>query len=206
MEMVQGLSMVRAPYIIEEGKNGQQTHDLFARLLKDRIVFITGEIGDDLADVIVAQLLFLEAQDRDSDINMYINSNGGGLNAMYAIYDTMNYINPDIVTIGYGRCMSAASFLLSAGTPGKRYALPNINIMIHELSGGAGGKFHDIRSTYKHVNRLYEKMAKDFSDLTGQKLKKVKEDMRVDNYLNAEEATKYGKKGIIDHVQVGRNG
>jgi len=193
--------MSRTPYIIEKVGKGERNHELFARLLKDRIVFITGSIDSDSADSVVAQLLFLESQDSESDINMYINSPGGELSAMYALFDTMNYINPDIATIGYGQCMSAGSFLLASGARGKRYALPNTNIMIHELSGGATGKFHDVRSTFAHINELYEKMSRDFSKLTNQVLEKVQEDMRVDSYLTAEEAKEYGEYGIIDHIQ-----
>lgn len=197
-------SVNRVPYVIEKDGQQEKNHDLFSRLLKDRIIFINGPVTSELADSVVAQLLFLESQDQTSDINIYINTRGGEIDAMYAMFDTMNYIKPDIATIGYGCCMSAGSFLLAAGTRGKRHALVNTNIMIHELSGGAGGKFHDVRSTYAHVNSLYEKMAKDFSDLTGQSVKKIKEDMRVDNYLTAEEAKSYGKYGIIDFVQTKR--
>jgi len=193
--------MSRVPYVIEEDGRGEKNHDLFARLLKDRIIFVTGEVTTDMADAVIAQLLFLDSRDPNSDINMYINTPGGELDAMYAMFDTMNYIKPDVVTIGYGRCMSAGSFLLAAGTRGKRHALKNTNIMIHELSGGTGGKFHNIRSTYAHVNSLYERMTRDFADLTGQSLKKIQEDMRVDNYLTTEQAKNYGKYGIIDHIQ-----
>jgi len=157
-----------------------------------------------MADNIVAQLLFLEAQDPDKDINIYINSPGGHITAMYAIYDTMNYIRPDIVTIGYGQVASAGSFILAAGARGKRYALPNTEIMIHELSAGTQGKFNEIKTSYEHFAEMYEKMAKHYSKMTGQSLKRVKEDMKLDNYMTPEEAKNYGKYGLIDHVQGSR--
>ena len=196
-----GIIMARLPYVIEEYGDGERSYDLYSRLLKDRIIFLSGDFTAELADNIVAQLLFLEAQDPDKDINMYINSPGGMVSSMYAIFDTMNYIRPDVVTIGYGIVASAASLILSAGTRGKRYALPNTEIMIHELSAGASGKFNDIKANYDHFSAIYEKMAKDYVKLTGQTLKRVKEDMRVDNYMDPEEAQAYGKYGLIDHIQ-----
>lgn len=195
--------MARFPYVIEKGEKGEErAYDIYSRLLKDRIIFISGKFDTDLADSVVGQLLFLESDDRDKDIYMYINSPGGEINAMYAIYDTMTYINPDIVTVGFGSVASAGSFILAAGTKGKRYALPNTEIMIHELSGGYGGKAGDIRVHYKHVERLYEKMAVHYSQLTGQDLETVKKDMERDFYMTAEEAKDYG---LIDSVQENRN-
>jgi ATP-dependent Clp protease protease subunit len=187
------------PYIIEQGPNNRErAYDLYSRLLKDRIVFIKGPIHEGFADPVVGQLLFLESDSADKDIYMYINSPGGGLDEMYAIYDVMSYIKPDIVTVGYGTCASAASFLLSAGTKGKRYALPNTNIMIHELSAGVGGKFHEIINRTDHIKRRYEKMAKNYVEFTGQKLSKIQRDMKIDYYMNAEEAKEYG---LIDEIQ-----
>jgi len=194
--------MTRIPYVIESNDKGKErVYDLFSRLLKDRIIFLTGKFTSDLADSIVAQLLFLEAQDSDQDICMYINSPGGEISAMYAIYDTMQYITPDIITVGYGTVMSAGSFILAAGTKGKRVALPNTAIMIHELSSGSIGKFQDIKVRYKHIERLYDKMAKDYVKMTGKTLKKVKADMERDFYMTPEEAQDYG---LIDKVEVKR--
>jgi len=190
--------MGSTPYVIEGEGNKEKSYELFARLLKDRIIFITGMIASNTADSVVAQLLFLESADPDKDINIYINSPGGHIDAMYAIYDTMNYIKPEIATIGYGTCASAASFLLAAGTKGKRYALKNSNIMIHELSSGTQGKYNDIKTEMKHLDALYGKMAKQYVKMTGQSLKKVKEDMERDYHMSANEAKKYG---IVDSVE-----
>ena len=151
-----------------------------------------------MANSIVAQLLFLEASDKDQDIFMYINSHGGYISSMYAIYDTMQYIKPDIVTVGYGVVMSAGSFILAAGTKGKRFALPNTDIMIHELSSGAQGKFNDIKIEYQQLELLHAKMARDYVKMTGQKLSKIKRDMERDFYMNPEEAKEYG---LIDKVE-----
>lgn len=187
------------PYIIEKGPNdSERAYDLYSRLLKDRIVFIKGEIGDGFSDAVVGQLLFLESDSPDKDIYMYINSPGGHMTEMYAIYDVMKYVKPDIVTVGYGRCMSAGSFLLAAGAKGKRYALPNTSVMIHELSSGTGGKYNDIKNYTKHMDRIYEQMAKYYSEFTGQKLSKVKKDMERDYYMSAEEAKDYG---LVDEIQ-----
>ena len=135
------------------------------------------------------------------DICMYINSPGGYLSEMYAIYDVMSYIKPDIVTVGYGTCASAASFLLAAGTKGKRYALPNSNIMIHELSSGVSGKYHEIINETEHIKSQYDKMAKDYVKFTGQSLSKIQKDMKIDYYMSPEEAKKYG---LIDEIQYKR--
>lgn len=195
--------MARFPYVIERGEKGEErAYDIYSRLLKDRIVFISGEFNEDLADSVVGQLLFLESDDRESDIYMYINSPGGALNSMYAIYDTMNYISPDIVTVGFGTVMSAGSFILAAGTPGKRHALPNTNIMIHELSTGTEGKIGDIQNYLKHVDRRYETMANHYAQFTGQPVEKIKEDMRKDYFMSPEEAKEYG---LIDTVQERRS-
>jgi len=190
------------PYVIEEKKNGQErVYDLFSRLLRDRIIFVKGVIDASLADSVVAQLLFLESDSSTKDIYMYINSPGGSVNDMYAIYDTMNYIKPDVTTIGFGKCMSAASFLLAAGTKGKRYCLPNLNLMIHELSSGVDGKFKDMKNYHKYLEFLHDKMAKHYVKFTGQKLTKIKKDMELDYFMSAEEAKKYG---LVDEVQYNR--
>jgi len=192
----------KVPFVIEKNdKDGERAYDLYSRMLKDRIIFVTGGFDQDMSDAIVAQLLFLEADDKDKDIFMYVNSPGGRVTSMYAIYDTMQYVSPDIVTIGYGQCCSAGSFILAAGTKGKRYALPNTDVMIHELSGGSDGKMHDMRSQFFHSEKLYAKMAKDYVRMTGQKLTKIKKDMETDHWLTAEEAKGYG---LIDHVEYKR--
>lgn len=194
--------MSRVPYVIEKGEKDQEkVYDLYSRMLKDRIIFLSGDFTESMADSMVAQLLFLEANDSVKDIYMYINSRGGLIDAMYAIYDTMQYIKPEIVTVGYGTIASAGSFILAAGTKGKRFALPNTNIMIHELSGGTGGKFQDVRVAYKHMERLYSKMAGHYVELTGQTLKRVKTDMERDFHMTPEEAKKYG---LIDGVEYKR--
>lgn len=190
------------PYVIEQGDKGEErVYDLYSRLLRDKVVFVRGVINQDLADSVVAQLLFLESVDKESDICMYINSPGGEIDAMYAILDCMHYVTPDIATIGFGRCISAGSLILASGTKGKRSVLPNTNIMIHELSGGVSGKAGDMRGTYKHIEFLYEKMSRQYAQITGQKLIKVKKDMARDHFLTAEEAIKYG---LIDTIMTKR--
>lgn len=190
------------PYVIEPHGEGERTYDLYSRMLKDRIIFLKGKFSRDMADIVVAQLLFLETLDKNSDIYMYINSPGGEVSSMYAIFDTMNYVKPDIVTLAYGDAASAAAFILAAGTPGKRYALQNSEIMIHELATGMEGKAKDLRNYWKRGERLYDKMAKDMSMLTGQKLSKVKVDMELDYFMSSQEAKDYG---IIDEIQITRS-
>jgi len=192
--------MTSVPYVIEKGEKGQErVYDLYSRLLKDRIIFIRGTIDQDLADSVVAQLLFLESIDKKADINVYINSPGGAINAMYAIYDTFNLIKCDVATLGLGQCSSAGSFLLAAGAKGKRVGLQNLSLMLHELSSGYQGKAGDMRNHHLHIERLYEKMAKQYVEMTGQKLVKIKKDMTRDFYMTSEEAVKYG---VIDKVGI----
>ena len=187
------------PYVIEKGPNDQErVYDLYSRLLKDRLIFIRGVINQDLADSVVAQLLFLESTDKEEDISIYINSPGGEVSAMYAIYDTMCLVSPDVATLGLGTCASASSFLLAAGTKGKRMVLPNTQVMIHELSGGIQGKAGDMRNHFIHTEHLYELMAKQYVEMTGQKLHRIKTDMMRDFYLTAKEAIKYG---LVDKIQ-----
>jgi ATP-dependent Clp protease protease subunit len=187
------------PYVIEKGKDNQErVYDLYSRMLKDRIIFIRGAFDADMADAVVAQLLFLESVDNSADIFMYINSPGGEIHPMYAIYDTMCYIKPEITTIGFGEVCSAASFILAAGTKGKRFCLPNTEIMIHELSGGASGKFNEIENRYIHTKKLYDRMAVHYSKMTGQRITKIKKDMEKDFFMNAEEAKAYG---LVDEIQ-----
>ncbi|RKZ10834.1 ATP-dependent Clp protease proteolytic subunit [Candidatus Fermentibacteria bacterium] len=190
------------PYVIEDdGKGGERVYDLGSRLLKDRIISLEGVFTQELAGSIVKQLLFLEADSPEKDIQMYINSPGGEISAMYAIYDTMTYVKSDVVTIALGTAMSAGSFILAAGAKGKRYALPNTDIMIHELAGGTQGKYQEMLNRMKHTEKLYAKMAKDYVKFTGQKLVKIKKDMERDFFMDAEEAKKYG---LIDHVEYQR--
>ena len=186
------------PYVIEKGpKDQERMYDLYSRLLKDRIIFIRGAFNQDMADSVVAQLLLLETTDPDKDIYMYINSPGGYITSMYAIYDVMSCVKPDIVTVGMGQCASAGSFILAAGTKGKRFALPNTEVMIHELSGGTEGKAQDMFNQLDHTRKLWDKMAKHYVGFTGQKLAKIKKDMSRDHYMSAEEAIEYG---LIDEV------
>lgn len=189
------------PYVIEPGPNqSERVYDLYSRLLKDRIIFIKGGVGPELADAVVAQLLFLESQSSESPIYMYINSPGGYISDMYAMYDTMNHIKAPVHTIGYGTCASAASFLLAAGEKGHRTALPNAEIMIHELSGGSKGKFNDLKVDFEHSQKLYEKMAQQYHEFTDGRhsVEKIKKDMERDHYMTAEEAKDYG---LIDNIQ-----
>lgn len=186
------------PYVIEKGSNDQErVYDLYSRLLKDRIIFVRGHFEQEMSDAIIAQLLFLESVDPTTDIYMYINSPGGRISSMYAIYDVMKYIKPDIVTVGMGQCASAASFILASGTKGKRFALPNTEVMIHELSGGLEGKAQDMFNSMEHTKKLWEKMAVHYSKFTGQKVATIKKDMARDFYMSAEEAKEYG---LIDGV------
>lgn len=186
------------PYVIEKGpKDQERSYDLYSRMLKDRIIFIKGEFDQYMADAVVAQLLFLESQDPDSDIMIYINSPGGSVTAMFAIYDVMTYIKCDIVTIAYGQAASAASMILMAGTKGKRYALPNASIMIHEMASGFSGKAKDMRNQWENLDKLDKKLNNMISDFTGQSLDKVEKDVKLDFYMTADEALEYG---IIDKV------
>lgn len=189
------------PSVVETTSKGERTYDLFSRLLQDRVVFIIGKFDEIMANSIVAQLLWLEANDADEPINMYVNSPGGNIDSMLAIFDTMNYVKCPVVTIGYGTVASAASFIVAAGTPGKRYALPNTEFMIHELSSGIQGKYTDLQNAHKHTKRLHEKLLSYYEEFTGQKKNKLVNDMKVDFYMTAEEAKEYGTKGLIDAVQ-----
>jgi len=189
------------PSVVESTPKGERAYDLYSRLLKDRVVFVNGDIDEGMGNSIVAQLLWLEASDPDEPINLYVNSNGGSIRGMLAIYDTMEYIKCPVVTIGYGTVASAASFIVAAGESGKRYALPNTEFMIHELSSGAQGKYTDINNSHKHLKRLHETLIDYYVKFTGQRKKKLSEDMRVDYYMTSEEAKKYGTKGLIDEIQ-----
>lgn len=189
------------PYVIEGKGNGERTYDLYSRLLKDRIIFVKGEFDDRMADSVVAQLLFLESVDPDKDIYMYINSPGGNFTSMLAIYDVMSYIRPDVVTVGMGQCCSAGSFILAAGAKGKRFALPNTRIMLHEVSGGMGGKINDMKVAYEETTRLYNIMAEQYSIFTGKPTEVIKKDLERDFFMSALEAKEYG---VIDDIHFKR--
>ena len=185
------------PYVIEQTGGVERQYDIYSRLLKDRIIFIGEEIDDRLASVVVAQLLFLEAEDPDKDINIYINSPGGSVTAGMAIYDKMRYIKPDISTICVGMAASMGAFLLAAGTEGKRYCLPNAEIMIHQPLGGVKGQAEDIRIHAEWILKTREKLNRILSENTGQPFEKVAADTDRDNFMSADEAAEYG---IIDKV------
>ena len=193
--------MALVPYVIEQTPQGERSYDIYSRLLKDRIIFIGEEITEHLASVVVAQLLFLEAEDPDKDICIYINSPGGSVSAGMAIYDTMKYIRPDISTIAIGMAASMGAFLLSAGTKGKRYALPNAEIMIHQPLGGAQGQAEDIRIHADHILRTRARLNSIIAENTGRSIEEVSRDTDRDNYMTAEEAAEYG---LIDKVIVSR--
>ena len=185
------------PYVVEQTGQGERTYDIYSRLLIDRIIFIDEEITEHTASVVVAQLLFLEAQDPEKDINIYINSPGGMVTAGLAIYDTMKFIKPDVSTICVGMAASMGAVLLSAGTKGKRYALPNAEIMIHQPLGGFKGQASDIKITADHIISIKDKLNRILSEATGQELDVIERDTDRDNYMSAIEAAEYG---LIDKV------
>lgn len=185
------------PYVIEQTGRGERSYDIYSRLLKDRIIMLSGEVNDAVASSVVAQLLFLEAQDPDKDIYFYINSPGGVITSGLSMYDTMNYIKPDIVTICIGQAASMGAFLLASGTKGKRYALPNARIMIHQPSGGAQGQSTDIQIQAQEIQRLKDTLNEIMAEKTGKKAKTIEKDTERDNFMSAQEAVKYG---LIDKV------
>lgn len=190
------------PYVIEQTSRGERSYDIYSRLLKDRIVFVSGVVDDDMANTVVAQLLFLEMENPDADISMYINSPGGSVTAGMAIFDTMRYIKPDVRTVCVGLAASMGSFLLMAGEKGKRSALPNSEILIHQPLGGAEGQASDVIIHASHLVRTKEKMARLMSDMTGQDYDKIMKDIDRDYYMSAQEALDYG---IIDNIYEKRN-
>ena len=185
------------PYVVDQTSNGERSYDIYSRLLEDRIVFISGEITDATANTIVAQLIYLEAKNPDKDICVYINSPGGSVTAGMAIYDTMQYVKCDVSTICVGLAASMGAFLLSAGTKGKRYCLPNSEVMIHQPLGGVQGQASDIEITANHILKTKKKMIEMLSKNTGQSVKKVEKDVDRDYFMSADEAVAYG---IIDKV------
>ena len=185
------------PYVIEQTSRGERSYDIYSRLLKDRVIFLGDEVSDVSASLIVAQLLYLEAEDPDKDISFYINSGGGSITAGLAIYDTMNYIKCDVSTVCVGLAASMAAHLLAGGAKGKRFALPNAEVMIHQPSGGARGQATDIQIQAERIQQLKALMNRLLSENTGQPIKKVAADQERDNFMSAQEALDYG---IIDKI------
>jgi len=185
------------PTVVEQTNRGERAYDIYSRLLKDRIIMIGSAIDDNVANSVVSQLLFLQAQDSEKDIYLYINSPGGSVTAGMAIYDTIQHIKPDVQTISLGLAASMGSFLLTAGAKGKRHALPNAEIMIHQPLGGAQGQATEIEIAAKHILKTREKLNKILAERTGQPLEKIEKDTDRDNFMTAEEAKEYG---LIDHV------
>lgn len=193
--------MALVPVVVEQTSRGERSYDIYSRLLKERIIFLGSEVNDTMADLIVAQLLFLEAEDPDKDIQIYINSPGGSISAGFAIYDTMQYIKPDVSTICIGMAASMGAFLLAAGTKGKRFSLPNSDIMIHQPLGGTQGQAEDIRIHAERILKTRDKINHILAERTGQPLEKIANDTDRDYFMSAEEAVEYG---IIDEVIVSR--
>ncbi len=189
--------MSYVPIVVEKTGRGERSYDIFSRLLKDRIIMLSGEVNDAVASTVVAQLLFLEAEDPDKDIYLYINSPGGVITSGMSMYDTMNYIKPDVCTICIGQAASMGAFLLSSGAPGKRYALPHARVMIHQPLGGAQGQATDIQIQAKEILRMKNELNKILSEQTGQPLEKLEADTERDFFMSAEEAKEYG---LIDKV------
>ena len=185
------------PTVIEKSSFGERAYDIYSRLLKERIIFLGGGIDDNVANIVIAQLLFLESEDPKKDIHLYINSPGGSVSAGLAILDTMNYVKPDVSTVCVGMAASAAAVILSAGKKGKRFVLPNSEVMIHQPWGGAEGQATDIEITAKHIIKTRENLYKILAKNTGQSLEKIQKDAERDYFMSAEEAKKYG---IIDEI------
>ena len=191
----QGLGMI--PMVIEQSGRGERSYDIYSRLLKDRVIFLVGPVNDQTANLVVAQLLFLESENPDKDISLYINSPGGVITSGLSIYDTMNFIKPDVSTMCIGQAASMGAFLLSAGKKGKRFALPNSRVMIHQPSGGAQGQATDIEIQAREILYLREKLNKLMADHCGQPLERVARDVERDFFMNSEQAKEYG---LIDQI------
>ena len=189
--------MSLVPYVIESTSKGERSYDIYSRLLKERIIFLGEEVTDVSASIVVAQLLFLEAEDPNNDINLYINSPGGSVTAGMAIYDTMNYIKCDVSTVCMGMAASMGAFLLSGGAKGKRFALPNAEVMIHQPSGGAQGQATEIRIVAENILKIKKRLNEILAANTGQPYEVIERDTERDNYMNAEEAKAYG---LIDEI------
>ena len=195
--------MALVPYVIEQtSRGGERSYDIYSRLLKERIIFLADEVNDQTASLVVAQLLFLESEDPNKDIQLYINSPGGSVTAGMAIYDTMNYIKCDVSTICIGMAASMGAFLLSSGAKGKRLALPNAEVMIHQPSGGAKGQATEIQIVAENILKTKKKLNEIFAANTGQTVEKIAEDTERDNFMSAEEAKAYG---LIDEIVESRN-
>jgi ATP-dependent Clp protease protease subunit len=195
MDPIKNLNLV--PMVVEQTARGERSYDIYSRLLKERVIFLVGEVNDQVANLIVAQMLFLESENPDKDINFYINSPGGAVTAGLAIYDTMQFIKPAVSTMCIGQACSMGSFLLMAGAKGKRFALPNSRIMIHQPSGGAQGQATDIEIQAREILYIRERLNKLYVEHTGQSLQKIEADMERDRFMNAEDAKTYG---LIDEV------
>lgn len=193
--------MALVPTVVEQTSRGERSYDIYSRLLKERIIFLADEVNDTTASLVIAQLLFLESEDSTKDISLYINSPGGSVSAGLGIYDTMNYIKCDVSTICVGMAASMGAFLLSSGTKGKRIALPNSEIMIHQPLGGAQGQASDIEIHAEHIIKLKNKLNTILSKNTGKSIEEVVRDTERDNFLSAEEALEYG---LIDHIYTSR--
>lgn len=189
--------MYLIPTVVEKTSFGERAYDIYSRLLKERIIFLGAPIDDAVANTVIAQLLFLENEDAKKDIKLYINTPGGSVTAGMAIYDTMNYVKPDIMTIGMGIAASMGAFLLSSGAKGKRIALPNSEVMLHQVMGEAGGQATDIKIRAEHILKIKERLDKILAANTGQTLKKIEEDTDRDFYMDPEEAKKYG---VVDKI------
>lgn len=185
------------PTVVEQTNRGERAYDIYSRLLKDRIIFLSGEVRDEVSDIIIAQLLFLESEDPNKDIHFYINSPGGVVTSGLAIYDTMNYIKPDVSTICIGQAASMGAVLLSSGAKGKRFSLPNSNILIHQPSGGAQGQASDIQIQAEQILKIKKRLNKILADNTGQSIEKIQKDTDRDFAMDAYEAKEYG---LIDKV------
>ena len=196
----QGLGMV--PIVIEQRGRGERAYDIYSRLLRDRVVFIVGAVTEQTANLVVAQLLFLESENPDKDISLYINSPGGSVSAGFAIFDTMQFVKPDVSSICIGVAASMGAFLLAAGAKGKRYSLPNSRIMIHQPMGGVQGQAADIEIHAKEILYLRERLNKILAERTGQPVEKIAKDTDRDNFMSADDAVKYG---LIDKIFVSRN-
>jgi ATP-dependent Clp protease protease subunit len=195
----QALGLV--PMVVEQSGRGERAYDIYSRLLKERVIFMVGPVNDQMANLIVAQLLFLESENPDKDISLYINSPGGSVSAGLAIFDTMNFIKPDVSTLCTGLAASMGAFLLAAGTKGKRFSLPNSRVMIHQPSGGSQGMASDIEIQAKEILYLRERLNKIMSERTGQTIEQIHKDTDRDRFMSAEEAVEYG---LIDQVLTNR--
>ncbi|QGM81384.1 ATP-dependent Clp endopeptidase proteolytic subunit ClpP [Otariodibacter oris] len=195
--------MAVIPMVVEQSSKGERAYDIYSRLLKERIIFLNGEVEDNMANLIVAQLLFLESEDPEKDISIYINSPGGSVTAGMAIFDTMNFIKPDVSTVCIGQACSMGAFLLSAGAKGKRFALPHARVMIHQPLGGFRGQASDIQIHAQEILKIKQTLNQRMAEHTGQPLEKVEKDTDRDNFMSAEEARAYG---LIDAVMTHRDG